>query len=122
MKIGLRLGYCLRDIVKGTVKTSSIFVLIVNSKFNPNNDDHWDAIWEYYMDNKIWDTGHSEDVYKFALRRLYKAGKIHQPRIYGGRVHKFTESWVEMIPALIKMAPQQVTSFPELSTIPDILL
>lgn len=123
MRIGLRLGYCLRDIVNGTVKTSDVFVLVINSKFDPRIDAHWAEIWKYYYTGKkIWDTGHHEDVYKFALRRLFKAGKIHQPRIYGAKPHSFDESWVEMVPVLKRKLPQQVTNFPELCTMPDILL
>lgn len=122
MKIGLRLGYCLRDIVNGTVKTSDVFVLVINSKFDPRNDAHWAEIWKYYTAKKIWATGHHEDVYKFALRRLFRAGKLHQPRTYGGKPHEFNESWVEMVPVLNKKLPQQVTNFPELCIMPDILL
>ena len=125
MKIGLRLGVCMVDIVKGKVKSSDVLALIINSKFDPRADVHWKLIWDhYYRVTKIWDTGHHEDVYKFALRRMYNAGKIHQPKIYGGRAHTLTEAWVDIVPRLTDFMDNVAAQLAEQEslTIPDILI
>jgi hypothetical protein len=110
MKIGLRLGKCVLDIVKGDVLITEVLVIVANSKINPTKDDQWAKIWNSYKnETKIWDIGVHEEVFKYTLRRLYDMGKLHQPRLYGGREHSFNEAWVDVVPTLKKMvAPPNV--------------
>lgn len=122
MKIGLRLGQCLADIIEGKVIITDVLVLVVNSKFDPRKDDHWKMIWNHYtVTNKTWATGHHEEVYKYTLRRLHDSGKLHQPRVYGGRAHRFEEAWIDTVPTLRNIVPHGIT-YPELATMPDILI
>jgi hypothetical protein len=104
MKIGLRLGKCVLDIIKGDVLITDVLVIVANSKINPTKDDQWAKIWNSYKnETKIWDIGVHEEVFKYTLRRLYDMGKLHQPRIYGGREHSFNEAWIDAVPTLKKI-------------------
>jgi hypothetical protein len=126
MKIGLRLGKCVLDIIKGDVLLTDVLVIVANSKINPNKDDQWTKIWNSYKnESKIWDIGIHEEVFKYTLRRLYDLGKLHQPRIYGGKEHNYVEAWVDVVPTLNKMvappkfvAPRKVVQPAVAATIP----
>jgi hypothetical protein len=103
VKIGLRLGKCVLDIVKGEVLITDVLVLVINSKFNPNKDDQWAKVWDVYKNQqKTWDVGIHEEVFKYTVRRLFDMGKIHQPRTFGGREHPYTEAWIDAVPTLTK--------------------
>jgi hypothetical protein len=113
MKVGLRLGKCVLDIVKGDVLITDVLVIVANSRINPKNDEQWAKVWNVYKnESKIWDVGIHEEVFKYTLRRLFELGKLHQPKTYGGRTHSFKEPWVDIVPTL------RDTAIPENFNIP----
>lgn len=98
MKIGLRLGLCIRDIMTEKVAVEDVFVLVLTSKFNPVQAGIWEALWKVYGRNE-WNTGHAQEQYKELLISLYSQGKIHQPKVYGGAGHPYRQTWMEMVDA-----------------------
>jgi hypothetical protein len=98
MKIGLRLGLCIRDIMTGKVAIEDVFVLVLTSKFNPVQTGIWEALWKVYGKNE-WNTGHDQEQYKELIMSLYNQGKIHQPKMFGGAGHPYRQTWMEMVEA-----------------------
>lgn len=108
MLIGLSYSRCLLDIVEEKVDRHDVLVIITRTKFDPQNDEDWELIWEGYTDNlnlltsPIWnmyDSSNKEHEEKFRKLTidLYKLGKIHQPRQYGGHSPRFDYHWLETI-------------------------
>ena len=102
MKIGLSLSRCLADIYTGKVEENDVLVIIARTDFDPNNDHHWDAIWDGYihggLSNPEWADFAGEYV---AFRRmaieLYKDGKIHQPRQFGAHPPRLPYYWLDCV-------------------------
>lgn len=133
MKIGLRMGLCIRDIMMGKVPIEDVFVLVLTSKFNPVQPGIWEALWKVYGRNE-WNTGHAQELYKELILSLYNQGKIHQPKMFGGAGHPYRQTWMEMIdseemietsafetqsiePVKSKPAPLVIKDYPMFSTV-----
>jgi hypothetical protein len=118
MKVGLRLGKCILDIVTGDVLLNDVLVIVTTGRVNPNIEVQWAAIWKLYKyETKQWDIGVHEEVFKYITCKIYNMGKIHQPKIYGGRGHSIKEAWVECMPTLtdtIRKTPLKGTVMPDL--------
>ena len=70
--IGTSLSMCLRDIVKGRVLEENVALIATDTKHPFESDP--DYVWE--LDgNRQWTDEESE-----ILHRLWKQGRIHQPR------------------------------------------
>lgn len=70
--IGTSLSMCLRDIIKGRVREENVALIVTGTKHPFESDP--DYVWE--LDgNRQWTDEESE-----ILHRLWKQGRIHQPR------------------------------------------
>ena len=97
MKIGLSLSRCVRDIVEERVNMEDVLVLITRTDFDPTVDEQWADIWQGYQYlNPEW-AGLEEDAVKTVVMKLWKSGKIHQPRKFGARPQRMGYYWVETV-------------------------
>jgi len=102
MKIGLSLSRCLADIYTGKVEENDVLVIIARTDFDPNNDHHWDAIWDGYihggLSNPEWaDFKHEYVAFRRMAIELYKDGKIHQPRQFGAHPPRLPYYWLDCV-------------------------
>lgn len=103
MKVGLSYSRCIRDIIDGTVDAGDVLVIIARTDFDPTNDAQWAGIWSGYhghgMSNPEWaDYDHTdEQKFRDLSIELWKAGKLHQPRQFGGYAMRLPYIWVETV-------------------------
>lgn len=106
MRIGLSYSRCVRDIVEGTVDINDVMVLITRTDFDPTVDSEWAGIWAGYcyggMSNPEWDkwdfhNKEHEALFRNVSTALYKDGKMHQPRQFGGNPQRRREIWLETV-------------------------
>lgn len=109
MKVGLRLGLCIRDIITGQVDEDDVFVLVLTSKFNPNQPGIWEALWKVYGPVE-WKTTHPESEYRQLVTSLYNKGKIHQPKTFGGAGHPHRQTWMNLVDEDEEMETSQFES------------
>lgn len=85
MKVGMSLGKCVRDIFSGKVKYDDVLIIISNTSFNPNTPDHWAGLWDGYskIDSYWRNYKDQEHEIRDLCLRLYRDGKLHQPRRFG---------------------------------------
>jgi len=88
MKVGLSLSRCVRDIFEKRVDYNDILVVVSRTDFDPNNDEHWNQIWNGYLyggsSDPIWHgLGDYEEEIRTLCVSLHEDGKLHQPRQYG---------------------------------------
>jgi hypothetical protein len=98
MKVGLSYSRCVRDIVEGTVDIDDVLVIIARTDFDPTDDIQWKSIWNgYHWSNPEWASYPDEDEDRFrqVSINLLQAGKLHQPRKFGGSPHRRGEYWLE---------------------------
>lgn len=102
MKIGLSFSRCVRDIWEGRVDSHDVLVIIARTDFDPNKDDHWDAIWQGYHHGGAWSHPEwygidDEQGFRHLCMELYNAGLIHQPRQFGVKPARRSEIWLEAV-------------------------
>ena len=118
MKIGLSFSRCLRDIVECRVDYDDVLAIIARTDFNPNEDAHWNAIWDGYryggMSNPEWagaeptlSDKEANEVYRNVAKTLYNGGKIHQPRQFGAHPARMPYYWLECVVPQDEMNPAQ---------------
>jgi len=104
MRVGLSYSRCVLDIVEGRVDINDVLVIIARTKFDPNNDEQWQGIWDGYclggLSNPEWghyDYDSKEDEAKFrdVSIALWEQGKFHQPRQFGAHPARRPEYWLE---------------------------
>ena len=82
--IGKSLSTCTKDILDGTINEEEV-LLICTSTLHPFDNPH------HFYDRRVFDSMEEAEL----LRRLYRQGRIHQPRIlsesynYGKEEHLF---------------------------------
>ena len=81
MKIGFSLGRCVRDIVKGEVKTDDV-VVIVAQTYCRNVGDLLKVI-EHYLERSNYLKGLDPITCRGVALVLWSDAKIHQPRVIG---------------------------------------
>jgi hypothetical protein len=97
MKVGLSLGRCVLDIIEGRVKFDDVLVIIAGTQLHPDNDRQWTVVWDTYKDT-IWRRHKASAIlFRSMVRRLYEAGKIHQPRMFGADVKGVADHWMDLI-------------------------
>jgi hypothetical protein len=102
MKIGLSFSRCILDIIEGRVEEEDVLVIISRTNFDPTKDEHWSEIWTGYLfggsSAAEW-YRHINDEEKFRelTVRLYKDGKLHQPRQFGAHPSRRNEYWLETV-------------------------
>jgi hypothetical protein len=113
MKIGLSYSRCVRDIVEGVVDIDDVLVIIARTDFDPRDDDQWPGIWSAYgggtpgfdsitgfsRSAPEWAGHPAEDEAKFrdVSCKLWKTGKLHQPRKFGAHPSRRGEFWLEAV-------------------------
>jgi len=98
MKVGLSLSRCVRDIFEKRVDIQDVLVIVSRTDFDPNNDKHWNQIWNGYLYGGVSDAvWHGLADYEIEMRNicidLYESGKLHQPRQYGS-ANRFRADYV----------------------------
>jgi hypothetical protein len=106
--IGTSLGRCLRSILRGEVSEDQVF-LIVTGTMSHTIDDFLVIIKQYYYerygeyDISQWTCDEAKEL----GTRLWKNGKIHQPRNFGA--NPFFRSgdilWIEIFPPHLLQEP-----------------
>jgi hypothetical protein len=100
MKVGLSLSRCLRDIVEGNVLFEDVLVVIARTDVDPYNDAHWKQLFNGYLYGGVshpeWQGMEDEEEnLRNELKRLYKSGKLHQPRQYGAHPTRLPYYWLD---------------------------
>jgi cysteinyl-tRNA synthetase len=80
MKVGISLSECVRDIVIGKVAFDDVMVICARTNFSVDQLAKWGAVWDWYKES-TW-LGLDEQRTKDVVFELWKAGKIHQPRMF----------------------------------------
>jgi len=102
MKVGLSFSRCILDIIEEKVTEDEVLIIVSRTDIDPTNDEQWKAIWLAYLiggyTNPEW-MGHEEEEDKFRdlAVRLYKSGKLHQPRQFGAHPPRRSEIWLETV-------------------------
>lgn len=90
--IGHSYGRCVADIYEGLVNYDDIYVIVTRTRFDPENTEQWNEIWDgytrydgYTATHWIKYAGDNEAKEEFCkiTKMLNKDGKLHQPRNYG---------------------------------------
>ncbi len=103
MKIGTSYSRCLLDIYNGVVKYDDVLVLITRTNFDPTIDDQWSNIWQGYTQYNAWthtewyDYVEHEAEFRALSVKLYKDGKMHQPRQFGSHPMRTRDIWYDVI-------------------------
>jgi hypothetical protein len=92
--IGLSVSFCVRDIVAGKVPLADVEKIIAGT--NAPTLEVWEGVVKHYRD-VYW--RNNPDECERVFRQLLAEGKIHQPRVEGGRPpllagHKGVTKWV----------------------------
>lgn len=98
MKIGFSFGRCIDDILNGRIEYSDVLLIVARTLMR-NTDDIKDVIIHYVNEGYI--RGDLQDAVDIG-ERLYKDGKLHQPRYYGARVPQVGngEIWMDLAPTV----------------------
>ena len=124
MYIGTSLGRCLRSILMGEVSEDDILLLITRTQ--TKDYESFLAIVKQYYEDGNWSSHRPED-YDLAVKpweevealasRLYKSGKIHQPRNFALLGSQFIhpdlsdDVWVEVSPKNRNTTPAVVQAY-----------
>ena len=98
MKVGFSLGRCVKDIHSGKVNYNDVLVIISNTSFDPNKQDHWNGLWSGYSTiSTYWaEFSDQETEIKKLCLRLFNEGKLHQPRKFGNPPHRNYPTWLNV--------------------------
>lgn len=124
MYIGTSLGRCLRSILMGEVSEDDVLLLITRTQ--SKDYEAFIAIVKQYYEDGNWSSHRPED-YDIAVKpweevealatRLYRSGKIHQPRNFVGLGNQFIhpelsdDVWVEVSPKSRNTTPAVVQAY-----------
>lgn len=98
MKIGTSYSRCLVDIIEGKVDEDDVMVIIARTDFDPTIDKQWSGIWMGYTYYREWSAyTDREEEFRELTMRLWKDGRIHQPRKFGAYVQQTREIWYDLI-------------------------
>ena len=93
-KIGLSLSRCVLDILEGTVKTNEVLVIVARTLFDYEDPKSWKSVFDSYR-NTYWSAFSDEEI-DAVMRDLWYAGKIHQPRRFGGYAVRTEHAWINV--------------------------
>jgi hypothetical protein len=124
MYIGTSLGRCLRSILLDEVSEDDVLLLITRTQ-TKDYEAFLTIVKQYYEDGN-WSSLRPED-YDLAVKpweevealasRLYKSGKVHQPRNFVGLGSQFIhpdlsdDVWVEVAPKSRNTTPAVVQAY-----------
>ena len=102
MRIGTSLSRCVVDIFTKKVNVNDVMVIVSRTKFDPEDDAHWKAIWEGYThggwSNPEWSQyAANEAEFRAICVSLKTSGKLHQPRLFGAHPPRSLYPWYETI-------------------------
>lgn len=101
MKIGNSLGRCIRDIVEDKVDYDDVLVIVTRTRIE--QEEHLDGVIDHYLGEPSYLMGLDRDACVALAHRLYRDGKLHQPRLVGatpGRVGN-DSVWLDAVPTEI---------------------
>jgi hypothetical protein len=81
LKVGTSFGRCVRDIVTGVVKEEDVWFIVAGTRIN--NEQQVEEVMKDYASRKDYLIGLDIRQCTNVAQRLWNAGKIHQPRMYG---------------------------------------
>lgn len=123
MKIGLSLSRCVLDIFLKNVDFYDIIVVTTGTKFDPTIDKHWCNIWRGYSTySGVWGPYSDEELkFKGIVLDLHYAGKLHQPRNFGGHPYRepLGRAWYDVMPTIddIEQNPTLAASWQQFKTL-----
>lgn len=104
MKIGLSLSKCVIDLYENVVAFDDVLVVIASSRVDPMDDEAWTNLWNGYTKGDLnvrpqWrDYATDEKGMRDIVTKLYKNGRLHQPRLFGASpVHRVAGHWLELV-------------------------
>lgn len=101
MKIGLSFGRCVRDLVEGKVQLAEVLVIIARTHME--SETHVDGVIRAYMGRREYLGGQDEQACLEMGRKLYKSGKLFQPRLeghYTGSAVREDYVWMDAMPTV----------------------
>lgn len=103
MKVGTSYSRCVREIYEGKVDFDDVLVIVARTDFDPTIDKQWDSIWKGYSISAgfsfpEWSNYEdNEQEFRDLSIKLWKSGKIHQPRKFGTFVSRTPSIWYDLI-------------------------
>ena len=125
MKVGLSLSRCMRDILEDRVDIDDVLVIVARTDVDPNNDDHWRALWEGYiyggLSNPEWAglEDREREMHEL-LVELYESGKLHQPRQFGRHPPRMPYFWLDCVVSPEEHNPAQQKAWDNYKLITDL--
>jgi len=113
------------DIIKNRVNLDDVLVIISRTNFNPNNDTHWQNIWDGYLYGGLgydeW-RGYDdqEDNFRKLAKDLYNCGKLHQPKQFGSSYPiRRSQIWLETVlpPSELELNPAAKKAWEHFQTV-----
>jgi len=102
MKVGLSLSRCVAEIYEGKVNLYDVLVIVARTDFDPEDDHHWEGIWQGYHHGGSWshpEWAHFGDDAEQDIRdiciELKRQGKLHQPRQFGAHPARLPYVWLD---------------------------
>jgi len=93
-KIGLSLSRCVLDILEGTVKKEDVLVIVARTMFDYEDPNSWKSVFDGYR-NTYWCAFSDEEI-EAVMSSLWRSGKIHQPRNFGGYAVRTEHAWINV--------------------------
>ena len=116
MKVGLSLSRCVAEIYEGKVDLSNVLVVVARTDFDPEDDKHWEGIWQGYHHGGAWshpEWAHLGDEAEQDIRdiciELKKSGKLHQPRQFGAHPPRLSYIWLDTFAPMEEIANNPAT-------------
>jgi hypothetical protein len=125
MKVGLSLSRCMRDILEERVDFNDVLVIVARTDVDPNNNDHWQSLWEGYLygglSDPVWAglEDHEQEMHKLLID-LNGYGKLHQPRQFGAYHQHLPYYWLECFVPENEMTPAQQKAWDNYKLITDL--
>ncbi len=100
MKIGFSFGRCIRDIVNGTVDYDD--VLLIYAATMLLEEEHVENMVKEYMHRRNYLQGLDEEECLAVALRLYRHGKVHQPRCFKASPMYIQDAgvWMDLAPTV----------------------
>ena len=108
MKIGTSLGKCVRSLLDGEVAYDDV-LFIVSNTMGPDEEKLRGIMQDYYYtagggrDREYDLTHHTVEEAEEMAVRLFKEGKLFQPRIHikgWGNAHGLKDTWYDIVPSM----------------------
>lgn len=93
-KIGLSLSRCVLDILEGTVKKEDVLVIVARTMFDYEKPNQWKPVFDSYR-HSYWSAFSDEEITR-VMDELWRSGKIHQPRRFGGYAVRTEHAWINV--------------------------